>query len=223
MNVIWVILISVSAIFAIANGKLDEFTKAVFDGAKSSVEVSLFLLGIVALWMGITKIIEDSGLIHKLSKVFRPLVLGLFKNVPQDHPSITSITLNFLANAFGIGNAATPLGIKAMQDLQSLNKDPETITFEMMLLIVINTASIQIIPFTVIGILSDFGSATPTAIVLPVILATVLSAVIAITTLHLFRKIFSTKGKRSSPARRGGLGESPPEANAPLAQASVRK
>jgi len=188
MNTIWFFLISISVIFSIANGKLEEFTKAIFDAAKSAVEISLFLLGIIALWLGITKIIEDSGLIHRLSKFFKPLISRLFKNIPPDHPSITSITLNFLANIFGIGNAATPLGIKAMQDLQSLNKEPETITFEMMLFIVINTASIQIIPFTVIGILSDFGSQNPTAVVLPIILATVLSTIFAVTNLYIFRR-----------------------------------
>ena len=98
MNAIWVFLIGISIIFAGINGRLEDFTKSIFDAARSAVEVSLFLLGIVALWMGIAKIIEDSGLIHKLSRVFRPLVCRLFKNIPEDHPSITSITLNFLAN-----------------------------------------------------------------------------------------------------------------------------
>jgi spore maturation protein A len=190
MNTIWFLLIAVPVIFSIINGRLDEFTKSLFDGAKSAVEVSLFLLGIVALWLGITKIIEDSGLIHRLSNLFRPVVSRLFKNIPNDHPAITSITLNFLANVFGLGNAATPLGIKAMQDLQSLNKDEETVTFEMMLFIVINTASIQLVPFTVIGILSDFGSKNPAGIVLPTLLATTLSAVFAVGALFGCRKIF---------------------------------
>jgi spore maturation protein A len=190
MNTIWFLLIVISIIFSVINGRLEQFTKSLFDGAKSAVEVSLFLLGIVALWLGITKIIEESGLIHRLSNLFRPVVSRLFKNIPQDHPAVTSITLNFLANVFGLGNAATPLGIKAMQDLQSLNKEAETVTFEMMLLIVINTASIQLIPFTVLGILSDFGSKNPAWIVSPTILATILSAVFAVTTLFVVRKFF---------------------------------
>lgn len=190
MNTIWFLLIAISVIFSAINGRLEQFTKSLFDGAKSAVEVSLFLLGIVALWLGVTKIIEESGLIHRLSNLFRPAVSRLFKDIPQDHPAVTSITLNFLANVFGLGNAATPLGIKAMQDLQSLNKEVETVTFEMMLLIVINTASIQLIPFTVIGILSDFGSKNPAWIVSPTILATVLSAVFAVTALFAFRKFF---------------------------------
>jgi len=163
MNGIWIFLMGVSVVFAAVNGRLEDFTKSIFDAARSAVEVSLFLLGIVALWMGIAKIIEDSGLIHKVSAIFRPLVCRLFKNIPPDHPSIASITLNFLANLLGLGNAATPLGIQAMQDLQSLNKDPEKITAEMMLFIVINTASIQLIPFTVIGTLADFGSRNPSS------------------------------------------------------------
>jgi spore maturation protein A len=189
MNAIWVFLIGVSIAFAVINGRLEAFTKSIFDAARSAVEVSLFLLGIVALWLGIAKIIEDSGLIHKLSGVFRPLVCRLFKNIPADHPSITSITLNFLANLFGLGNAATPLGIQAMQDLQTLNKDPEKVTAEMMLFIVINTASIQLIPFTVIGILADSGSQNPSWVVLPTFLATVLSAGFAVGLLLVLRRV----------------------------------
>jgi spore maturation protein A len=189
MNTIWFLLIGISILFSVVNNRLDEFTKSLFEATKSAVEVSLFLVGIVALWLGITKIIEDSGLVHRLSSLFRIFVSRLFKNIPPDHPAITSITLNFLANLFGLGNAATPLGIKAMQDLQSLNKDSETITFEMMLFIIINTASIQLIPFTVIGILSDFGSSNPAAVVLPTLLATILSAVFAVGTLWVCRKL----------------------------------
>jgi len=190
MNTVWVLLIAGSVILSILNGRVGEFTKAIFEGAKSAVEVSLFLLGIVALWLGITKIIEESGLIHRLSRGFRIFVSRLFPQVPRDHPALTSITLNLLANLFGLGNAATPLGIKAMQDLQSFNPDKETITFEMMLFVVINTASIQLIPFTVIGILADFGAQNPAAVVLPTLLATILSAVFSVGTLFVFRKVF---------------------------------
>ncbi len=190
MNAVWFLLIVISVVFAVINGRLDEFTRSIFDGAKSAVEVTLFLLGIVCLWLGVTKIIEDSGLIHGISRVFRFFICRLFKDVPGDHPAITSITLNFLANLFGLGNAATPLGIKAMQDLQTLNKEERTLSFEMMLFIVINTASIQLIPFSVIGILSDLGSKNPSGIVLPTLLATVLSAAFAVGMLFLFRKVF---------------------------------
>ncbi len=189
MNIIWIILLSVSIVAAACTGRLEALTRAMFDGAKAAVEISLFLLGIVSLWLGITKIIEDSGLIHRIAHMFKPLVTRLFKTVPPDHPAITSITLNMLANFFGLGNAATPLGIKAMQDLQSLNSDKDTITFEMMLFIVLNTASIQLIPFTVVGILSDSGSTSPSGIVLPTICSTVISACVALGVLWLFRRL----------------------------------
>jgi len=189
MNMIWLILLSVSIIFAVFTGNLEPFTKAIFDGAKSAVEVSLFLLGVVSVWMGITRILEDSGLIYRIAHVFRPVISRLFKNIPGDHPSISAITLNVLANLFGLGNAATPLGIKAMQELDALNEDKGTITFEMMIFIILNTASIQLIPFTVIGILAACGAENPAEVVLPVLIATVISAIAALMILFSFRKV----------------------------------
>ncbi len=188
MNVIWIILIAVSVITAAFTGRLEELTRAIFEGAKTAVEISLYLLGIVSLWLGITKIIEDSGLIHRIAHLFRPLITRLFKTIPDDHPAISSITLNILANFFGLGNAATPLGIKAMQDLQTLNGEKDALSFEMMLFIVVNTASVQLLPFTVVGILSSFGAVNASGIVLPTICSTVISAVIALCILFLFRR-----------------------------------
>jgi spore maturation protein A len=189
MNWVWLILLSVGIIFAIFTGNLDAFTKALFDGATSAVEVSLFLLGIVSIWLGITRILEDSGLIHRIAHLFRPIISRLFKGIPGDHPAISAITLNVLANLFGLGNAATPLGIKAMQELDTLNREKQTITFEMMIFIVINTASIQLIPFTVIGILAGFGALNPAAVVLPTLIATVISAFAALLILFVFRRV----------------------------------
>lgn len=189
MNLIWLILLSVSIVFAIFTGNLEPFTKSIFEGAKSAVEVSLFLLGIVSVWMGITRILEDSGLIFRIAHLFKPIISRLFKNIPGDHPSISAITLNVLANLFGLGNAATPLGIKAMQELDTLNEDKGTITFEMMIFIVINTASIQFIPFSVIGILASYNATNPAAVVLPVLIATIISAIAALLILFSFRKV----------------------------------
>lgn len=190
MNILWLIMLSVSIVFAIVTGNLDAFTKSIFDGAKSAVEISLYLLGIVSVWMGITRVLEDSGLIYRISHFFKPVIARLFKNIPGDHPSITAITLNVLANLFGLGNAATPLGIKAMQELDSINENKETITPEMMTFIVINTASIQLIPFSIIGILASFGHSNPAGVVLPVLISTCISAVTALLILALFRKVF---------------------------------
>lgn len=189
MNVIWLLLLSVSIVFAIFTGNLEAFTKSIFDGAKAAVEISLFLLGIVSVWMGITKILEDSGLIYRIAHLFMPIISRLFRNIPDDHPSISAITLNVLANFFGLGNAATPLGIKAMQELDTLNEEKGAITPEMMTFIVINTASIQLIPFSVIGILASFNAANPAAVVLPVLVATVVSALSALLILFCFRRV----------------------------------
>lgn len=189
MNIIWLLLLSVSIVFAIFTGNLEPFTKSIFDGAKAAVEISLFLLGIVSVWMGITRILEDSGLIYRIAHLFKPIISRLFRNIPDDHPSISAITLNVLANFFGLGNAATPLGIKAMQELDTLNEEKGAITPEMMTFIVINTASIQFIPFSIIGILASFNAANPAAVVLPVLVATVVSAIAALLILFSFRKV----------------------------------
>ncbi len=190
MNVLWLIMLCISIVFAIFTGNLEAFTKSIFEGAKSAVEISLYLLGIVSVWMGITRVLEDSGLIYRIAHLFRPIICRLFKNIPGDHPSITAITLNVLANLFGLGNAATPLGIQAMQDLDLLNENKGTITPEMMTFIVINTASIQLIPFSVIGILASYGHRNPAAVVFPVLIATAISTMTALLILAAFRKIF---------------------------------
>ncbi|RMF43120.1 MAG: spore maturation protein [Deltaproteobacteria bacterium] len=190
MNVLWLLMTCVSILFAIFTGHLEEFTRAIFDGAKVAVEVSLYLLGIVSVWMGITRILEDAGLIHRIAHLFRPLICRLFRDIPDDHPSITAITLNVLANLFGLGNAATPLGIQAMQDLDELNPDKGTITPEMMTFIVLNTASIQLIPFSVIGILASYDHPNPATVVLPVLISTAISAMTALLVLAAFRRVF---------------------------------
>lgn len=198
MNAVWLAVICLSIIFAVVNGRLEEFTKAMFEAGKAAVEVCLFLVGIVSLWLGLTKIMEDSGLMSKLSEVFRPVMSRIFRNLPPGHPAITSITLNLLANVLGIGNAATPLGIKAMEDLQTLNPKPDTVTFEMMLFIVINTSSIQLIPFTVIGLLAAYGSRQPSWVFLPTFISTVISTGTAVAILFLFKKWHDRKGNHGS-------------------------
>jgi len=189
MNIVWLLVICLSILFSAINGRIDEFTKAMFEAGKAAVEVCLYLVGIVSLWLGLTKILEDAGFIYKLSKFFSPAISFLFRNIPEGHPSITSITLNLLANVFGLGNAATPLGIKAMEDLQTLNPETDAITFEMMLFIVINTSSIQLIPFTVIGLLASYGAVNPNVIILPTFIATLISSTSAVGILFLFKKL----------------------------------
>jgi spore maturation protein A len=187
MNTIWALGMAIGILFAVVNGRLEEFTKAMFEAGKAAVEVCLYLVGIVSLWLGVTKILEESGLMETLSRFFQPAMALLFRRLPAGHPAITSMTLNLLANFLGIGNAATPLGIKAMEDLQTLNPEKTTVTEEMMLFIVINTASIQLIPFTVIGLLANYGSKNPNAVFLPTFLSTVLSTITAVGLFYLVR------------------------------------
>ncbi len=189
MNTIWLLVICISILFSAVSGRIDDFTKAMFEAGKAAVEVCLYLVGILSLWLGLTKILEDSGLIYKLSNFFGGAISLLFRKIPKGHPSITSITLNLLANMFGLGNAATPLGIKAMEELQTLNDQPDTITFEMMLFIVINTSSIQLVPFTVIGLLASYGSHNPNIIVLPTLISTIISSATAVGILFFFKKL----------------------------------
>jgi spore maturation protein A len=193
MNAIWMVLICISVAFAVLGGRIDEFTKALFEAGKAAAEVCIYLVGIVSLWLGLTKILDDCGIIYKMSNFFRPVISLLFRNLPAGHPAVTNITLNLLANILGIGNAATPLGIKAMEDLQTLNPEPDTVTFEMMLFIVINTSSVQLIPFTVIGLLASYGSKNPNQILLPTFFATVISSAAAVVILFVFKKLNSRK------------------------------
>jgi spore maturation protein A len=197
MNVIWLLLMVISIAFAAVNGRMEAYTKALFEAGKASVEVCLSLVGIVSLWLGLTKILEDSGLMYKMSNFFSRFISLLFRTVPRGHPAITSITLNLLANVLGIGNAATPLGIKAMEDLQTLNDQKDTITFEMMLFIVINTSSVQLIPFTVIGLLANYGAKNPNIIFLPTFISTVISSIIAVLVLYIFRFYYKYAGKKT--------------------------
>ena len=126
--------------------KLNAIAKAALNFAETAASLALGLIGILALMLGLVKIGEEAGLVHALAGVVRPILSPLFPNVPEGHPALANITLNLLANVFGLGNAATPLGIKAMEDLQSLNPDEETATDDMVMLLALNTSSVQLVP-----------------------------------------------------------------------------
>lgn len=190
MNTLWIFLILTSFVFYVVNNKLSIFTDSIFEGARNSIELFLKLAGILAVWMGILKVVEDSGLVEKISRSFRFITKMLFKDVPQNHPAISNITLNMVANMLGAGNAATPAGLKAMQNLNDLNEKKDTISDSMMLFIVVNTASIQLIPFTLVGLLKEYGSVRPEWIVVPTIVATILSLISSLIVYFLFKKIW---------------------------------
>lgn len=180
VNYIWVIMTLIGLCFAIVNGTMAEVNAAVFSGAKEAVTLCIGLISILVFWLGMMRIAEDSGLLSKLSSLFRPLVSKLFPEVPSSHPAMGYILSNMIANMFGLGNAATPLGIKAMEELKELNGGKNEVSRSMITFLAINTSSITLIPTTVIAIRMNYNSENPTDIVGPTLIATAVSAVAAI-------------------------------------------
>ena len=177
LNYIWFGMMAIAVAAGIYNGKIDAVTEAAIDMAKVSVEIAIGLIGIMALWLGIMKIAEASGLIRIIAKLLKPLTIRLFPDVPADHPAIGSFVLNMSANILGLGNAATPLGLKAMEELQELNEKKDTATNAMVMFLAINTSSVQLIlPATVVALMG----ATASEIFITTILATSCSTIEAI-------------------------------------------
>jgi len=192
LNYIWFGMMLIAVIAGIFTGRIDEVTGAAIDMAKTAVEISIGLIGIMALWLGIMKIAEESGLIRIIAKALKPITIRLFPDVPADHPAIGSIILNMSANMLGLGNAATPLGLKAMEELQELNPRKDTATNAMVMFLAINTSSVQIIvPATVVALMG----VTTSQIFIPIILATTASTITAIFMARFLqnRKMFSVE------------------------------
>jgi len=201
LNYIWFGMMAIAVVAGIYNGKIDDVTQAAIDMAEVSVNIAIGLIGIMALWLGIMKIAEESGLIRIIAKGLRPITIRLFPDVPEDHPAIGSIVLNMSANMLGLGNAATPLGLKAMEELQELNEQKDTATNSMVMFLAINTSSVQLIlPATVVALMG----ATASDIFITTILATLLSTIAAITAVKFLEKM-----KRFAPdaAPLGGASE----------------
>ncbi|UNK20480.1 nucleoside recognition protein [Paenibacillus sp. N3/727] len=189
INVIWMGMILIGFIFAAVNGNIDSVTKAAFDGAQTGVTVSFGLISVLVFWLGMMRLAEDSGMLAKVAKLMGPLVRFLFPDVPKNHPAMGYILSNMSANLFGLGNAATPMGIKAMQELQKLNPDKDTATPAMCTLLALNTASITIIPTTLIAIRMNYQSANPAEIVGTTLLATAVATLAAIAADRWFRAL----------------------------------
>lgn len=180
VNWIWLFLIVISVVFGLINGNMDAITQAAFDGAKSGVTISFGLISIMVFWLGMMKIAEEAGLLNKLSRLLYPFVRWLFPDVPKNHPALGYIMSNLSANMFGLGNAATPMGIKAMQELQSINPDKHTATPAMCTLLALNTSSITIVPTTLIAIRINYNSANPAEIIGTTLAATFIATGAAI-------------------------------------------
>ena len=190
LNYIWFGLMAIALIVAAFNGTAADVTKGAVDSAKTAVEIALGLVGIMTLWLGIMRVAEQAGLVTLLARVLRPFRRLLFPRVPPDHPAIGAMIMNLAANMLGLSNAATPLGIKAMEELQSLNSDKETASNEMVTFMVLNTAGIQFIPATIIGVLAAAGSKNPTAIIATTIVATTCGALAAVVSAKVLQRFF---------------------------------
>lgn len=188
VNFIWLFFIVCGFIVAAVNGNMEAVTQAVFDGAKSGVSICFGLISVLVFWLGIMRVAEDAGLLKLLARLLRPVVKYLFPDVPENHPALGYIMSNMSANLLGLGNAATPMGIKAMQELQKLNTDKEAASPAMATLLAINTASITLIPTTLIAIRLNFQSANPAEIVGTTLLATAVATLAAIVLDRWYRK-----------------------------------
>ena len=188
INYIWFALFAVGIIVAAFCGKMEAVTNGIFDAASVAVEISIGLIGIMALWLGLMNIAEKAGAVRLISRILHPILRRLFPGIPKGHPALGSIIANFAANMLGLSNAATPLGLKAMQDLQELNEEKDTATNEMCTFLAINTSSVTIIPATVIGIRAAAGSKAPAEIIGTVLVATAVSTTVAIIACKLLEK-----------------------------------
>lgn len=190
MNYIWYFLIVISIIFGAINSRLNDVANAIFSGTELAVKIVLTLLGIMTFWLGIMKIAEKSGIVEFLSKLLNPVARKIFPELPKDSPIIGDVAMNFSANALGLANAATPIGIKAIEGMQKLNKDKESASDPMCTLLAMNTAGFQLIPATVIAILAANGCKNPTEIIIPTLIVTSSAFISAILIAKLLKRVF---------------------------------
>lgn len=193
MNYIWIFLVILSIIFGLINGKINEVFMSIGGGIKNAIEISFYIIGIMIFWLGIMKIAEVSGLISYISKILTPVGKKLFPEIPDTKEGkeiIGNVAFNFSANAIGLANAATPMGIKAITNMQKINTDKDSASNSMCMLLAMNTAGFQLIPITVIGILVATGSDNPSEIIIPTFIVTTISFLVAIFIAKIFEKIW---------------------------------
>lgn len=189
LNYIWLGLIVISIIVGAVNGRIEQVTDAAFESAKIAVTIAFDLIGIMALWLGIMRIAEKAGLVQMLARLFKPIGKRLFPDVPEDHPAMGSMVLCLAASWLGLGNAATPLGIKAMEELQKINPYGDTASDSQVLFLTLNTACITLIPATMIGVRVSMGAANPQEIIGPTIFASGCATVFGVIVTKLLAKL----------------------------------
>lgn len=189
VSIIWTFLIVIGILYSLISGNISTINNTVLTSAQSALELLLSLLPTIALWSGIMKIAEDSGILNKFANFLYPLLKKLFPSVPKGNKSLGYISSNIAANMLGLGSAATPFGLKAMQELQKINKDKDVASTPMITFLVLNTAGVTIIPTTIIALRLAYKSVSPTSIILPAIIATSSSFIAAITLDYLIRRM----------------------------------
>lgn len=180
LNKLWPYFIIISVIYSIIFGNIDALNSSIFLATKEAVDLCLTLLGTMCLWNGIMQVASKTNIINKLKRILKPILKILFPNINENEKVEDEISMNIIANVMGLGNAATPMGLKAMKSLQKKNKDKKTLSNEMAMLIVINTASIQLIPTTVLAVRNSLGSTNISKIILPVWISTICVAVFVV-------------------------------------------
>lgn len=194
MNYIFYFLIVASIIIGAINGKLQDVVNSIMDGAEMSVKIAFSLIGIMAFWLGMMRIAEKSGIIKFISKLLQPITKFLFNELPENSPAIGDIAMNFTANAFGLANAATPFGIRAMEELQKENNDKKQASNSMCLFLGMNTAGFQLIPTTVLAVLVGIGYKNPTEIIAPTLIVTLIAFVSVIVIAKTLQCLTTKKG-----------------------------
>lgn len=190
MNYIFYFLIVISIIAGAVNGKLSDVVNSILTGAELSVKVAFSLIGIMAFWLGMMRIAEKAGLVNIIAKCIKPITKWLFKDIPQDSPALGNVALSFSANALGLANAATPIGLKVMEELQQENKNKESASDAMCMFLGMCTAGFQLVPATVIAILVGAGAKNPTEIIAPTMIVTSIAFISAIVVAKIFSKIW---------------------------------
>lgn len=180
VNWFWFILMAAGIIFAAFSGEIGALNEAIFSAAENAPMLIIELCGMICLWTGLMKIAEKSGLVNLLGRALSPLIRRLFPDIPKGHPAFSAIIMNVAANFLGIGNAATPFGLKAMEHLQSLNPEKSRATPAMITFLVLNTSCITLMPSLVISMRLSAGSSDPTAIVLPTVIASTIGLCFAL-------------------------------------------
>jgi len=193
LNTIWAVMLVFGFVSGIINGRITEVINVAIECAGDAIKLSINLMGIMCLWTGLMEIAEKSGLVTSISSIVRPVLKCLFPGIPRNHPAMGAIVMNLTANILGLGNAATPLGLKAMAELQKLNHSKTTVSHEMALFLVINTASLQLIPTSVIAIRAQAGSENPMEIVGAIWIASACAAAAGIISATIFGYLWKRK------------------------------